>query len=592
MLYNIAMRQAKVSDVLKVFWQNVRPYKGRAFFIIFSAIGATAFETAQPWFLKQLFDLLEKQSPAIATISIFLPVISIMIGLKFASWICWRAMAICNNRFSAKVMASIEQGAFENLLRHSYQFFTDTFAGSLVKKVGRLSRAFDQLADEINYQFVPTIVVLVGGVIGLYLQFPALALAFILWVIAFIYFNYLASLWAVKLDVVRSQLDSEVGGALADAISNSITIKLFPALDFEADRFSEINQRRARMQMRSWDRHEIIFATQSILMIAFEAGIIYFSVTKWVEGVLTLGDIAFIQTYLILVFRKLWEMGRSFRHLFDAFADGKEMVEIMMLPHAVKDHRGAKELKVRQGKIEFKNVDFSFDPRRKVFDDFSLTIKPHEKIALVGPSGAGKSTVTKLLFRFYDINSGSIKIDGQDIAKVTQESLRQKISLVPQDPILFHRTLMENIRYGRRDASDEEVIEAARKAHCHEFIAQLSAGYETYVGERGVKLSGGERQRVAIARAILANAPILVLDEATSSLDSESESLIQDALHELMADKTVIVVAHRLSTIMEMDRILVIENGTIASQGTHDDLLKEKGTYKRLWSIQAGGFRS
>ncbi len=217
-------------------------------------------------------------------------------------------------------------------------------------------------------------------------------------------------------------------------------------------------------------------------------------------------------------------------------------------------------------------------------------IAPGEKIALVGPSGAGKSTITKLLLRLYDINSGAIEIDGQNIAEVTQESLRNAIAFVPQEPVLFHRTLMENIRYGRRDATDAEVIDAAKKAHCHEFIAALPEGYNTYVGERGIKLSGGERQRVAIARAILKDAPILVLDEATSSLDSESEHLIQDALEVLMRGKTVIVIAHRLSTIMKMDRIVVLEGGQVVAEGTHEELLQQGGLYHKLWSIQAGGF--
>jgi ATP-binding cassette subfamily B protein len=220
-----------------------------------------------------------------------------------------------------------------------------------------------------------------------------------------------------------------------------------------------------------------------------------------------------------------------------------------------------------------------------------LRVRSGEKVALVGPSGAGKSTIVKILFRFYEITRGKILIDGQDISRVTQESLRDQISLVPQEPILFHRTLRENIRYGRPGASDEEVVEAARQAHCHEFISGLDKGYDTYVGERGIKLSGGERQRVAIARAILKNAPILVLDEATSSLDSESEALIQDALRVLMRDKTVIVIAHRLSTIMQMDRIIVLENGTVADMGTHQELLRtEGGLYKKLWQLQAGGF--
>jgi len=221
-----------------------------------------------------------------------------------------------------------------------------------------------------------------------------------------------------------------------------------------------------------------------------------------------------------------------------------------------------------------------------------LTIKGGEKLALVGPSGAGKTTITKLILRFYDVKNGAIEIDGQNISNITQESLRNAIAFVPQEPILFHRTLMENIRYGRRDASDEEVIMAAKKAHCHEFISTLPENYQTYVGERGVRLSGGERQRVAIARAILKNAPILVLDEATSSLDSESEALIQEALQILMQGKTVVVIAHRLSTIMKMDTIVVIEGGKIVAEGTHNELIKQGGLYKKLWSIQAGGFHS
>jgi ATP-binding cassette subfamily B protein len=307
---------------------------------------------------------------------------------------------------------------------------------------------------------------------------------------------------------------------------------------------------------------------------------------------LTVGDFALIQAYLFGIFDRLVANHGELRRFYRALADADEMVEILDEPHEIQDKENAKPIKVTSGVIDLRDINFYFNVTKPVLKNFTVQIKGGEKVALVGPSGAGKSTVTKLLLRLYDIEQGLIEIDRQNISEVTQESLRNAIAFVPQEPILFHRTLMENIRYGRRDASDEEVLEAAKKAHCHEFISALPEGYGTYVGERGVKLSGGERQRVAIARAILKNAPILVLDEATSSLDSESEALIQDALETLMRGKTVIVIAHRLSTIMKMDRILVLDGGAIISQGTHKELLQTEGIYQKLWNIQAGGFIS
>jgi ATP-binding cassette, subfamily B, bacterial len=283
-------------------------------------------------------------------------------------------------------------------------------------------------------------------------------------------------------------------------------------------------------------------------------------------------------------------MNRDLRKMNDAYSDAVEMVEILESPHEIQDVSNARQLRISKGAISFNNVSFHFHDEKAVFNNFSLHVGEGKKIALVGPSGAGKSTVTKLILRLFDVKSGSIEIDGQNIASVTQDSLRNAIAFVPQEPILFHRTLMENIRYGRRDATDAEVIEAAKKANCHDFITALPQGYDTYVGERGVKLSGGERQRVAIARAILKDAPILILDEATSSLDSESEVLIQDALSKLMSGKTVLVIAHRLSTIMKMDRIVALDGGAIVEQGTHQELLHKRGLYAGLWQHQAGGF--
>ncbi len=583
-------KKITIRSILALFWRHTRRYKGRMFLVLSFVALATGAEAAQPWLLKHLFDLLERETPSTANMDLFLPTILALVSVMIFGWICWRFQAYHNNRFQPRVMADLEESAFTYLLGHSLGFFADSFAGALVKRVHRLSSSFERLADEITFRLVAVLVVLIGAVIGLSLQKPILALGFILWTTLFLVLQYYATRWAYKADIQRSTFDSEAGAALADAISNATTIKLFPAAAYETGRFRTALDRLSKARTRSWDRHEAIFAMQGTLMIGINIAFLYIAVKFWIAGVFTLGDIAFIQAYLVVAFNRLWEVGRAFRHVFDAFADAEEMVGIMQTPHEIRDVRKAKELGVRKGNLNFKNVRFNYRGARTVLDNFSLSIAPHEKVALVGPSGAGKSTVTKLLMRFHNIQRGKITIDGQDISRVTQESLRQNVALVPQEPILFHRTLMENIRYGRRDARDEEVIAAAKLAHCHEFISGLKEGYATFVGERGVKLSGGERQRVAIARAILKNAPILILDEATSSLDSESEALIQDALTKLMKDKTTIVIAHRLSTILKMDRIVVMDKGKVVDTGTHTALIKKHGIYKTLWEIQAGGF--
>ena len=329
---------------------------------------------------------------------------------------------------------------------------------------------------------------------------------------------------------------------------------------------------------------------QAFFMVLIELIVMYISIKLWPKDLISIGDFVLIIVYVFEIFHQLWNFGRMVRDIFRNLADAEEMTEILMLEPEVKDHTN-KKIQVRHGKIEFQEVNFAYNQNEEVISNMNLTIKPSEKIALIGPSGGGKSTIVKLLLRLFDTTDGQILIDGQDISAFTQDSLHEQITLVPQDPILFHRTLIENIRYGRRDATDKEVIAAAKLAHCHEFINQFKDGYHTYVGERGVKLSGGQRQRVAIARAILSNSKILILDEATSSLDSEAETLIQDALENLIKNKTTIIIAHRLSTIMKTDRILVLKNGAIVEEGTHADLVdKSNSLYKKLWDLQVGGY--
>jgi len=587
--YNILM-PATNRDILKVFWQHAQKYKGRAFFVFFLITVATGVDLIAPWILKDLVDTVSTSAPSVALWPVLAKIIGVLAAIYVSSYLCWRIQGYIAADIQSRIMTDLEKTAVRYLLGHSYRFFTDNFAGSLVRKVGRFSRGFERILDETSYRFLPLIVVVVGTFIGLFLRFPTAAYIFSAWIVFLIVMNYIGARWKLKTDIERSAADSEVGGACADSVSNINTVQFFSGNEFENYRFGEVKEKWRKLQRWGWWQSETIFAVQGIFMITMEIGLLYLGALWWIQGDFTAGDFVFLQSYILAVIHHAWDLTRGFRAIFEATADAKEMTEILKTRHEVRDRIGAPELKVKNGKIDFKKVQFYFQSHRRVLNKFVLSIKSKEKVALVGPSGAGKSTVVKLLLRLFDLKGGRILIDGHDIAKVSQDSLRNNIALVPQEAILFHRTIMDNIRYGRREATDEEVIEAAKKAHCHEFIKNLPNGYNTYVGERGVKLSGGERQRVAIARAILKNAPILILDEATSSLDSESESLIQEALRELMKNKTVIVIAHRLSTIMQMDRIVVMDQGKVVASGTHNDLLEEDGIYQKLWRIQAGGF--
>jgi ATP-binding cassette subfamily B protein len=418
-----------------------------------------------------------------------------------------------------------------------------------------------------------------------------LGLGILIWTIIFLITNWLLAKYKLKYDVLHSEADSEASGFLADTVTNNANVKLFNGFEQELKNFRKLIEKVRKLRKLKWDLENIFEAIYGFLVMILEIGIFYIAIRLWQIDIITIGDFVLIQAYILTILFQVWGFGRTVRHIYEALAQAEEMTVVLNTPLEIQDAPTAKKLKVIQGEIEFREVDFYYHETRKIFKKLFLRIKPHEKIALIGPSGSGKSTVVKLLLRMYDLTAGKILIDNQVIAQVTQESLWANISLVPQDPILFHRTLFENIQYGKPGSSEQEVIKAAKQAHCHEFIASFPEGYKTFVGERGVKLSGGERQRVAIARAILRNAPILVLDEATSSLDSESEHLIQDALTNLMKNKTVIVIAHRLSTIMKMDRIIVLKEGKVIEEGTHQELLKQpKGLYKQLWKLQAGGF--
>jgi len=349
--------------------------------------------------------------------------------------------------------------------------------------------------------------------------------------------------------------------------------------------------------MKAWNKSLRVFLMldnyRRATLVLFGSGMLFACIAGWQNGLITIGEMSTIMGLTFSFTGTAWYLSFGIIHLSESYGYLNDSLTTLIKPHGVTDREDAKPLTIKDATIEFDKVHFDYGADaegRPVFEDLNLTIPVGQRVGLIGPSGAGKSSFVNLIQRFFDVKSGAIRIDGQDISEVTQESLRKHIAVIPQDTALFHRTIMENIRYGRLDASDEDVIEAARRAHAIDFINELPQGFDTLVGERGVKLSGGQRQRIAIARAILKNAPILILDEATSALDSESEKLLQASLEELMRGKTVIAVAHRLSTINTMDRLLVMDQEKIVEDGTHDELLKINGTYARLWGMQSGGF--
>ena len=559
--------------------------------MIISVTLASILNVVIPLFFKDFFNVLAMPEERGALGSQLVSILMVIAGLEMVQWLFWRFATFADSYFTAKTAQDLSNFCFAYLHEHSFDYFSNNFVGSLVKRVKWFVKAFETVADRFTWALLPLFVDIILISFVLFNVNLWLGVGVIVWTVGFLLLNWFLTKYKLKYDIARAEAETDTTKVLADTITNNSNVKLFNGYTRELKTFAKVIEVLRQTRMKTWTLGNIIEAVQGFLMTVLEIGIFYLAIKIWQKGFLTIGDFVLIQSYLINIFMRTWEFGRVIRTVYENLADAEEMTEILKMPHEIVDIPGAKKLAVKTGKIEFKDVTFSYQQTRTILKNFNLTVAPGERLALIGPSGAGKTTVIKLLLRMYEVADGQILIDGQKNSQVTQESLWQNISLVPQDPILFHRSLMENIRYGKPSATDKEVIAAAKAARCHDFIMKTQDGYNTYVGERGIKLSSGERQRVTIARAILKDSPILVLDEATSSLDSESEKLIQDALDILMKGKTVIVVAHRLSTIRKMDRIIVIDNKGIVEEGSHDALLaKKSGAYLRLWQLQAGGF--
>lgn len=577
----------------KFFINEGKKHKLLLTIMIISLVFATVSSMA--WYVvgRNFFAALSSGDSKDIIVNSLTQTLLVIMVVELMEWIGWRGFQQAVLHFEAKCMSNINNQCFDYLQQHSYRFFTNNFVGSLVKKVTRFVRAFEQITDRIFWDMATLAlkVLIVSG--ALFYLNPILGVIIVVWTIIFLTVNYKLAVYKLKFDIPKSEQDSVVTARLADTITNNTNVKLFANLGYESAKYRKETESWYEKTVKAWKVNHYIEAGQALLMIVLEFAVTYASIILWKKDILVLADFFLIQTYMLELFRQIWGFGRNVRQIYEALADSEEMIVILDEEHEVKDAPGAKNLKISSGKVEFEKVSFSYNKAKEesVIKNLSFSIAPGEKVALIGPSGGGKSTLTKLILRLFDIKKGHILIDGQDISKVTQDSLRKQIALVPQDPILFHRSLIENIRYGNQSATNEEIMAASKMAHCHEFIKKLPHGYDTHVGERGIKLSGGQRQRVAIARAILSQAKILILDEATSSLDSESEKLIQDALKNLIKNKTTFIIAHRLSTIMNVDRIFVLENGHIIEEGTHSDLVsKESGLYKKLWNLQVGGY--
>ena len=519
------------------------------------------------------------------------PALRLYLGVAALFYLFRQLASRCEVPFSSANMADLTTEAFSKVQRFSLDWHANTFAGSVVRKITRGMWAYDNLTMNIIFGVGPSIGVMLGIALLMAVRWPVVGGVVLLVMAGFVVSNLVLSRYYIRPQNIRSNaLDSQIGGALADTVGGIATVKTFGAEAREDARFHDLAWRWRTEALKTWTRFVNSWLVNIVTDLSMQAALVGLLVWQWSRGAASAGDVVAALTAYMIVAGYMRRFGEQVQQVQKSMDEIQDLAIFDLQARDIADRPGAPAFRPARGAIRFDHVDFTYAGQsRPLYTDFSIAIRPGEKVALVGPTGSGKSTFVKLVQRLYDVDNGQVLIDGQDVRAVRQDSLRSHIALVPQDPALFHRSIADNIAYGRPDATRETIVEAARAAHADAFIRRLPQGYDTLVGERGVKLSGGERQRVAIARAILADAPILIMDEATSSLDNETERDVQDAMEAVMAGRTTILIAHRLSTIRNADRILVFDRGRVVEQGTHDELAaNDQGVYARLAALAAG----